>query len=71
MKFLKFDNELRFKNLSRFSMSDSDTILVAKEYAKISNIDEDFAIKRLNYYHNKHQEYLQKKKRLKNLKGKK
>lgn len=71
MQFIDFTDELRFKNLSRFSTTLEDLEFIAKEYAKISGIDEKFAIETLAKYHNKHQEYLQRKKRLKALKGKK
>ncbi len=69
MKFIKFDDKLRFKNLSRFSASDEDTEFIAKAYAKISGIDETFAIKELFFFHNEHQKYIQNKKRLKALKN--
>ncbi len=65
MKFIKFDNSLRFENLSRFSASIEDTKDIATYYAKIANIDVDIAIKKLLYFHDKHQKYLQKKKKLK------
>jgi serine/threonine protein kinase len=65
MKFIDFSDDLRFKNLSRFSASDNDTKIIAKEYAKISNIDEKFAQERLFFYHNRHQEYIKNKRRLK------
>jgi serine/threonine protein kinase len=68
MKFIDFSDELRFKNLSRFSASDEDTRFIAKEYAILSNIDENFAQDRLLFYHNKHQNYLLNKKRLKSIK---
>lgn len=68
MKFLKFDNKLRFKNLSRFSASNEDTKSIAKSYAKISGIDEQFAIEQIFLFHNEHQKYLKNKKRLKALK---
>lgn len=68
MNFINFSDELRFKNLSRFSAIDEDTEFIAKEYAKISGIDEDFAIKTLKKYDDKHQQYRENKKRLKNLK---
>ncbi len=68
MKFMKFDDNLRFQNLSRFSATDEDTKVIAKEYAKVSSIDESFAIKQLFFFHQKHQKYLQNKKKLKKLK---
>jgi serine/threonine protein kinase len=71
MKFIEFDNELRFKNLSRFSTSLEDLELIAYTYAKVANIDKDYAHKTLLKYHNRHQEYLQNKQKIKKLKGKK
>jgi len=71
MKFIEFDNELRFKNLSRFSTSLEDLKLIAYTYAKVANIDKDYAYNTLLKYHNQHQEYLQNKQKLKKLKGKK
>ena len=69
MKFLNFDDDLRFKNLSRFSASREDTQLIAKHYAKVSGIEESYALKRLFFYHDKHQQYRANKKRLKAMKG--
>ncbi len=69
MKFIKFNDKLRFKNLSRFSASKEDTKYFAKKYAAISKIDESFAIDQLFFYHKKHQNYLQNKKRLKTLRS--
>ena len=68
MRFMKFDDKLRFQNLSRFSATDEDTKIIAKEYAKVSGIDESFAIRELFFFHQKHQKYMQNKKRLKRLK---
>jgi len=68
MKFINFSDELRFKNLSRFSTSMQDLEFIAIEYAKVSGIDTQYAKDTLLKYHNKHQEYLQRKKRLKKLK---
>jgi len=68
MKFIEFDNELRFKNLSRFSTSLDDLNFIAKEYAKVSGIDTQFAINTLLKYHNEHQAYLQRKAKLKSIK---
>ncbi len=65
MKFINFTDKLRFKNLSKLSASKDDIQKFAEFYAKISNIDKSFATKWLFFYHNKHQKYLQNKKRLK------
>jgi len=67
MKFIKYNNALRFKNLSRFSATEKDTTFFAREYAKIANINETYALEKLFYYHNKHQKYIENKKRLKKL----
>ncbi len=69
MKFVTFDDELRFKNLSRFSASQEDTSKIAKFYAKVAGIDEAYAKDRLFFYHDKHQQYLENKRRLKALKA--
>ncbi len=67
MEFIDFDDELRMKNLSRFSASEEDTRMLATFYAEAAGLNVEWAIKRLLFYHGKHQEYLQKKKRLKKL----
>jgi serine/threonine protein kinase len=69
MKFIVFDDKLRFKNLSRFSASKKDTTTIAKEYAKVANIDEEFALRQLFFYHDKHQQYLENKRKLKKVKS--
>ncbi len=69
MKFINFTQNLRFKNLSRFSATREDTTTIAKEYAKIADIDEKFAINQLFFYHDKHQRYLQNKRKLKKVKN--
>ena len=71
MKFIEYDDEIRFKNLSRFSTSSEDLEFIAREYAVLAQMDEDFAIRTLRKYHNEHQQYLVNKKRLKALKKKK
>ena len=71
MKFIDYDNAMRFKNLSRFSSSEEDLLYLAKAYAKLAKIDQDYAIDTLKTYHEEHQQYLRNKKRLKALKKKK
>ncbi len=71
MKFIAYDDEMRFKNLSRFSTSDADLNFIAGEYARLADLDEKFAVDTLRKYHNEHQQYLANKKRLKALKKKK
>ena len=65
MKFITYTDDLRFKNLSRFSATQQDTDFIAKSYAQIAGIDTAYAVKTLRHYHQKHQQYLQNKKRLK------
>ncbi len=67
MEFIDFDDELRMKNLSRFSATEEDTQMIAAFYAEIAGLNTDWAVARLHFYHGKHQEYLQQKKRLKKL----
>jgi len=71
MKFITYTDELRFKNLSRFSTSAEDLEFIAREYAKIAALDEAFAVETLWKYHHEHQQYLANKKKLKSLKKKK
>ncbi len=68
MEFMKFTDELRMKNLSRFSASAEDTKIIAKFYAEVAGIDVNWAVERLKFYHEKHQEYIKRKKELKKLK---
>jgi len=68
MKFIKFDNRMRFKNLSRLSTTEHDLKTIATKYASIANIDEKYAIELLSFYHKKHQQYLEKKRELKKIK---
>ncbi len=65
MKFVEFDDDLRFENLSRFSATYEDTKKIASYYAKVSDIDMDVAVEKLLYFHDRHQKYLQNKKKLK------
>ncbi len=71
MNFIEFNDAKRFKNLSRFSTSSEDLEFIAKEYAKLHDIDEKIAIDTLGKYHNEHQNYIENKKRVKALRGKK
>ena len=68
MKFIKFNDSLRFKNLAKLSASEEDIKFISKIYAAISDMDELSVTKKLFFYHNKHQKYLQNKKILKTLK---
>ena len=71
MKFLKFDDDLRMQSLSKLTNNLEDTQFIAEYYAKISNLDRDILFDRLKFYIDKQQKYLNSKKRLKKLKGKK
>jgi tRNA A-37 threonylcarbamoyl transferase component Bud32 len=70
MKFIKYNNELRMKNLSRFSTSLKDLEFIAREYAELAGMDDKFAYRTLLKYHNRHQAYLIRKKHMKKIKGK-
>jgi tRNA A-37 threonylcarbamoyl transferase component Bud32 len=71
MRFLKLDNELRMKSISKLTKSKEDNQFIAEYYAKISNLDKDMLLNRLEFYLDKQKKYLNNKKRLKKLKGKK
>ena len=52
MKFRPLCNELRMKNFSKLWAKDEDLKIIIKEYAKISGMNEDIAIKKaLSYSH--------------------
>ena len=52
MKFRPLCNELRMKNFSKLWAKDEDLKVIIKEYAKISGMNEDIAIKKaLSYSH--------------------
>ena len=71
MKFLEFDNELRMKSLSKLTKDSNDNAFMARYYSKISKIDEEILIESLKSAIEEEQKYLENKKRLKKLKGKK
>jgi len=68
MKFLKFDNKLRMKSLSKLTKESKDNEFMAKHYSKISKIDEEILLKNLNIAVEEEERYLKNKKRLKKLK---
>ena len=68
MKFLKFDDELRMKSISKLTKDASDNAFMAKYYAQISQIDEETLIKNLKSSLIEEQKYLDNKKILKRLK---
>jgi serine/threonine protein kinase len=65
IKFINFTDDLRFRNLSKLWANERDTMFLAQTYAKIADIDEEYAIKRLFYYHHRHQQNIKRKKKLK------
>ncbi len=67
MKFISFTDELRMKNLSRFSASVEDTTRIARYYAHEAGLDPTWATQKLLFYHHKHQAYRQNKRQLKKL----
>jgi tRNA A-37 threonylcarbamoyl transferase component Bud32 len=70
LKFSDYTDELRFKNLSRFSTDSDDLKIIASAYAEAANIDAEYAYETLLKYHFKHQNYLKRKRILKKLKDK-
>jgi len=70
MEFVEFDNDLRMKSLAKLTNNLDDNKLLTEYYAKISNLDERVLFDRLKFYLDEQQRYLENKKRLKKLKGK-
>ena len=68
MKFMEFDDDLRMKSLAKLSSNQADNEFIVKEYAKISKLDESLLLEKLNIALVKQKQYLDNKKRLKNLK---
>lgn len=69
MEFLKFDFELRMKNLAKLTNNQKDNLFLAEYYAKVSNLDKNMLFERLQFYLDKQQNYLETKKKLKKLRG--
>jgi len=67
MKFLKFNNRLRMKNLSKLTKSSKDNTLMLKYYAKISGLKEEVLLKELTIALKEEEKYLQNKQKLKKL----
>ncbi len=71
MEFVEFDDDLRMQNLAKLSNDREDNEFMIKCYADISQKDEKSLSLLLNKYLQKQQAYLNRKKILKRLKGKK
>jgi len=69
MKFVKLDNRLKMKSLSKLTKNSKDNEFMAKYYAKISKIDERILLKNLKIAVKEEQKYLDNKKRLKRFKS--
>ncbi len=67
MEFMEFSDELRMKNLSRFSASAEDTKMIAQFYAEVAKLDSQWCVETLKLYDNEHQEYRKRKQRLKKM----
>lgn len=68
MEFKELDTDLRMKNLAKLSPHADFNAIMVDEYAKISGLSKEMLQKKLDYYLDKQQEYLQRKRRLKQLK---
>ena len=68
MKFIEFTDELRMKAFAKLSASDEDRVFITKEYSTLAHIDEAFATKKMELFHQEHQQYIVNKKKLKKLK---
>jgi len=71
MKFLPFNNELRMQSLSKLTSNQKDIDFMVKYYANIANEKEETLSYLLKKYLQKQQNYLNRKLKLKTLKGKK
>jgi len=69
MQFIDFDNQLRMKAISKLTKDEEDNSLFLHEYAKLSSIDLDILEKYLKKYLEDEKKYLDKKKKLKSLRG--
>lgn len=69
MKFIDYTDELRMKNLARFSANEKDTVAIATYYAEVSGLEKTWCIERLQQFHNEHQEYIKQKAKLKKMRG--
>ena len=70
MKFVEFDTDLRMQSLAKLTKNLEDNKRFVEYYAKISHLDEGLLFDRLQFYLDEQQRYLENKKRLKKLKGK-
>ncbi len=67
MKFIPLDLDARLKNFAKLWMKDADLTVVAKEYAKLTNRDEEHCIKTALKYSQNHKNKINMKKRLKGI----
>jgi RIO-like serine/threonine protein kinase len=70
MKFVEFNTDLRMQSLAKLTKNLEDNKRFVEYYAKISHLDEGLLFDRLQFYLDEQQRYLENKKRLKKLKGK-
>ena len=68
MKFMEFDDDLRMKSLAKLTNDQEDNEFMVKAYAKISKIDESLLLEKLNISLMQQKQYLENKKKLKQLK---
>ena len=68
MKFLDMNLDLRLKNFSKLWAKDEDLKIIIKEYAKISNNDEQELISKALEFSHKHKSKINFKKRLRGAK---
>ena len=67
MEFRPLTLDERLKNFSKLWATTPDIIIMAKEYAKISNEDEEYCINKMCHYNTKHKNRINMKKRLKGI----
>jgi tRNA A-37 threonylcarbamoyl transferase component Bud32 len=67
MKFQKLSADKRLKNFEKLWAKDEDMTVIAKEYAKISSLDEQYCIEKAIYYSQKNKNFKNFKKRLKGI----
>jgi len=70
MQFLEFTDELRMKAFSKLSTFNEDRAFITNAYCKLSTIEPNFATTKMELFHEKHQQYIRNKKKLRKLKKK-
>jgi hypothetical protein len=71
MQFIEFTDELRMKAFAKLSALDGDRKFIVKEYCQLANMELDFATSKMEFFHQEHQQYIEKKKKLRKLKKRK